>query len=257
MEKDLLAWHQEGFIPGPNESREDFKNRVEITRQSFEKLSHQAIPQSHWDFSRVLLKNIFDFSPGCLPAFYSNHSLMPWQGAATWVENGRISSVQLRESFRKGTFFGLICREEILAHEAVHAARSAFLNDPWEEFFAYMTSDKAWRRILGPIVRRPWELWPFLFFCLLGPIFNVAFLGASLWAILGFWRLGRGHYILKKASHNLQKLIQNPQHVRAILLRLTGDEIEGFARGENMIALKEKDYSLRWQIIRLLYLYHL
>ena len=247
-DEELIALNQKGFFPGPEESEEAFCQRIEEVKKNILELKEQAIPYPHWDWTRMRLKEIFDFVPDCLPAFYSNRRLMPWQAAACWVEGKRVASIQLRESLRKGNLLGLIQREEILTHEAVHAARSPFEEDRFEEYFAFATSEKKWRRTLGPIVKRPWEVWPFLFCCLVGPFFPAAFFCAGLWAGLGFVRLVRGHRILQRAADNLSQITRDARFIRAILVRLTDREIEKIAKGESV-----SDTTLRWRLIRLAY----
>lgn len=250
-DEDLLLLNAQGFLPGPNETEGSFEARVNSVKALYDKGGW--IPRPHWDWVRAHLKEIFDFEPHCLPAFYSNRGLTPWQGAASWIEEGRLSSVQLREALKKGSYLGYQ-REEILAHEAVHAARSAFEEPISEEFFAYMTSEKAWRRILGPIVKRPWEVWVFLFATLLGWISPWGYLLSALWIGAGFCRLIRQHWKLRRGSEMLMKELKDKKKVRALLLRLTDREIDLFARGENLIAYAKTQESLRWKLIQLAYL---
>ena len=247
-DEELLDLNERGFFPGPDESEEDFLRRVEWVKQAAGALGERAIPSSHWVWARLHLRELFGFAPECLPAYYSNRSLAPWQGAASWIEGGKISAVQLRENLKRGSYLGIYRREEILGHEAVHAARSAFEADRWEEFFAYMTSESRWRRVLGPIVRSPWEVWPFLAFCLIGSWLPAMFLGAAAWAGIGFWRLARGHWILRRASEEIKRDARNVSHVRAILVRLADWEIERLAKG-----LEIGNESLRWRLLRLAY----
>lgn len=244
-EDELLALNQRGFFPGPGEEEEGFLLRVGEVRAS---LHAQSIPYPHWEWARIHLRGVYDFMPDCLSAFYSDKGLMPWQGAASWIAGGRIASIQLREGLRKGLYLGLYKRDEILVHEAVHAARCAFLGDRFEEFFAYATSESRFRRVLGPILRRPWEVWPFLGFCFAGSFFPEAFLGASLWAALGFMRLARGHWVLRRAGEKLAGEVGDVRVARAILVRLSDPEIEKVARSETV-----GDASLRWRLIRLAY----
>jgi len=241
-DEELLRLNGEGFFPGPNETEEQFVARVAEVHRRAEKI-RDPIPSSHWDWVRLHLQQLFDFSPRCLPAFYSNRSLMPWQGAASWTQGGKLVAVQLRKALQKGSFLRIYQREEILAHEAVHAARASFEESRWEEFLAYMTSEKKWRRVLGPIVQKPWEVWPFFVGCMLGPVWPVMFLGAAFWAGIGFIRLVRCHRILKRVAEKL-----NGKNVRAILVRLTETEIERLSIGQEV-----GDESLRWRLLRLTY----
>jgi hypothetical protein len=247
-EEELLSLNRRGFIPGPDETEGDFLARVDWVRKNLLDLGSEAVSPSHWNWVRVHLKELFDFAPECIPAFYSNRSLAPWQGAASWVEGGRLVSVQLREALRAGSYLGIYRREEILSHEAVHAARAAFSEDRWEEHFAWMSSENGWRRALGPIVRRPWEAWPFVLGCFAGALFPIGFLAAAVWAGIGFGRLVRDRSILRKASRNILNEVGEARIARAILVRLTDREIEQVARGEAV-----GDSTLRWRLIRAAY----
>jgi hypothetical protein len=248
---DLLTLDKMGFIPGPHEDEKIFLARVEKTKKNFEQGSW--IPESHWDWVRQYLDLMYDVKPLYICAFYSNKGLAPWQGAAAWIEGKALNSIQLREGLRKGSYLGLYRREEILAHEAVHAARSGFNEDRFEEFFAYQTSEKKWRRVLGPLIQRPWEVWPFLVAIVLGALWPLFYLAASLWALAGFARLIQRHRQLKRASCQILDFVRDPRRTRAILLRLTDREIEFFAKGINFEKYAEEQTSLRWKVIRSYY----
>jgi hypothetical protein len=250
-DEELLILNAQGFIPGPSETEELFLSRVKATRAAF--ATGEWIPRPHWDWVRAHLKEIFDFEPHCLPAFYSNRGLSPWQGAASWIEGGRVTSVQLREALKKGSYLGYT-REEILAHEAVHAARSAFEEPKSEEFFAYTASEKAWRRVLGPIVQRPWEVWVLLIAMPLGWVTPWGYLLSAAMVGAGFWRLARQHWRLRQASERLMRELGDLRRVRSLLFRLTDREIDLFARGEDLMAYAKRQECLRWRLIRLAYL---
>lgn len=105
-DEELLTYNHSGFIPGPEEDEEKFLRRVDSTKAAYLKLGVAAIPSSHWDWVEKKLQDGFDFIPSCLPAFYSNRCLAPWQGAAAWVERDQILAIQLREAFQKRDLFG-------------------------------------------------------------------------------------------------------------------------------------------------------
>ncbi|MBI3900520.1 MAG: hypothetical protein HY324_00050, partial [Chlamydiia bacterium] len=157
LDDELLQLNQEGLIPGPQETEESFRKRVALIKA---KAAENQLPSAHLEWTFLHLKELFDFSPRYLPIFYSNASLPFWQGGCCWVEDG-IVALQLKKGFAKGSYLG-ISRDELIAHEAVHAARGAFSEPYFEETFAYLTSEKKWRRVLGPVIQRPWEVWPFL-----------------------------------------------------------------------------------------------
>src|SRR5690242_3783438 len=101
-DSELLTLDQMGFIPGPNESEEGFFKRVETAKEKFAK--GKWIPESHWDWVRESLDTLFYVKPLYICAFYSNRSLTPWQGAAAWIEGRELSSIQLREKLKKGSY---------------------------------------------------------------------------------------------------------------------------------------------------------
>ncbi len=242
---EFLALNQRGFIPGPNESEEAFFERIDRIRVGCK----DALPQAHWNWVMEQLSDLYDIEPESLVAVYSNKNLTWWQGAACWIGEDGVPRLQLREGFRKGSYLGY-SREEVLAHEAIHAARVAFAEEENEEFFAYASSSKRWRRVLGPLFKRPWEAW-----LLMGG------LAGSLWSELatlfvtcligtGFWRLIRQHRRLRKASDTLMVRLKDERKVRAVLFRLTDAEIRSLSRGEWI----EGDTTLRWRLIRLAYI---
>ncbi len=247
-DQELFALDKEGFLPGPGEDEKKFLERVCRTKKRFEKGGW--IPASHWDWVRESLNGIFNVKPLYIAAFYSNRDLAPWQGAAAWIDGRELNFIQLREGLKKGTYLGLYRREEILAHEAVHAVRSGFNEDRYEEFFAYMTSEKKWRRVLGPILQRPWEAWPFLLCTLGGAIWPACYLGAAVWSGMGFFRLIRRHIRLRRASGRIFEIVQDARMTRAVLFRLTDDEIEKFSKDEKIEDYAERQGCLRWRVIR-------
>jgi len=236
----LLALDKIGFIPGPDEDEASFLLGVNETKARFD--SGDWIPESHWHWVREHLGAMFNVKPLYICAFYSNRNLTPWQGAASWIEGRALHSIQLKNKLRKGTYLGIYSREEILAHEAVHAVRSGFNEDRYEEFFAYMASSSRWRRVLGPIVERPWEIYPFLIFSFCGTLFPYLYWASLLWVSMGFLRLLKRHRTLKKALSRVKSL--------KVLLRLTDREIEIFAKGQDIQAYASAESSLRWRVLR-------
>lgn len=250
----LFELNQRGFIPGPGESEEQFCHRIEAAKVFFtnppkELKAQGEISLPHWDWVRLHLKELYDFHPESLFAYYSNHKLAPWQGAASWIfdsGSGPLCAVQLRKGFLKGRYLKIYSRDEILAHEAVHAARSAFEESATEEFFAYFTSQTKWRRALGPIIRRPSEVWLFFASLLLGAISGY-YLPAALLVAFAFCRLFNCHRHLRRASKALSKKGLSPKNVRAILLRLTDAEIWELSEGKSL----EDDGSPRFRVLRM------
>jgi len=250
---ELFFLDQSGLIPGPEETPTRFTARAAEAKKKFEEGSW--ISPAHWEFSRELLTKLFHVKPLYICAFYGNQRLMPWEGAAAWIENDQLHSIQLREKLAQGSYLGLYNREEVLAHEAVHAARAAFAKDRFEEFFAYMTSERRWRQALGPILRRPWEVWPLLGALLYSLFSPLGYLAVSVWLGLGFVRLIRGHLTLNQAYRQILREAGDADLSRALLFRLDQPEIEGLARGRSFSSYLTQGEGLRWKVIGNLYSY--
>jgi hypothetical protein len=245
-DSELLALNETGFIPGPKETVEVFEKRVAKTRAALEP---KMLPQAHWHWPKERLKNLFDFDPQSLPVFYSNENLTFWQGAACWIDDGDVPILQLRNGFKKGTYLKIYSREEVLAHEAVHAARAAFDEEENEEFFAYASTSVRWRSVLGPLLKRPWEAWVTLILFSATSFFLWSLPVSIAWVGTGFCRLCRQHHRLSQASLVLLGKLKDQKIVRAVLFRLTDREIRDLANG----IWPQPDETLRWRLLELAY----
>ena len=253
--KEILSLNAEGLIPGPGESEEAFKKRVEKTKAT---ITRELGAEWHWASEQ--LRQLFDFSPRWCAISRSKRGLTPWQAAATWIDENQVCSIQLNPS---RFVQWLVDQKEIVSHEAAHAARAAFDEPHFEELFAYLTADRAWRRVLGPLFRTPREALFLLGFCLFGASTQLIELsmgcllfsqGWFLLALLSifFWslRLFRSRIRLQRAYQQLAPLVRDPTKIRAVLFRLTDHEIETLARGDRIEAPNE----LRWDLIKAAYL---
>lgn len=248
MKKELQVFNEKGWIPGPDEEKKGYLERIERLNHFFsyppEDVDH-FLTEQDWIGAKELTQHLYDFSPDWIVSHYSNQKLSFFQGAATWIsekEDLRIPLIQLKEKFEKGGLFGLYKRDEVLAHEAVHAARMQFDEPFFEEIFAYKTSPHLWRRFLGPIFQKPWEAYLFIILLLLplgievSKFFDVTlgifewlqFLPAAYFLFL-FGRLSFMQITLSLALKRLKKVISNPQRALAVALRLKDREIFQFA----------------------------
>ncbi len=168
-ERVLLEYFNRGLIPGPDESEDAFLKRA-----------GQAQPLSHVEWKE--LSSPFGFVIDWVPLSYSNHKIAWWEGAATWISEDQLPSIQMRTNFQKGSFLGY-SRSEVLTHEAVHAARMRFEEPQFEEILAYSTAPQAWKRFFGPLFSRTWEPLVLMLSVMLGvfwPLIPLLLLGLSL-----------------------------------------------------------------------------
>ena len=249
--EELLSLNANGIIPGPLDNEESLRQRATFLKTRA--LEQNALSQEDWEGAHERVYALFDCKPIHLPAFYSNRSLTPWQAAASWIENGQLIAIQLRKSLQNKPYFGYQ-KEEILAHEAIHAARSGFSEPLFEEFFAYCACKNKWRKTFGPFFRKPWEAWPLLFFLVAGIFSPLFYIGALSYLTGGLIRLYQIHHRFKRASSHLQKWAKDSTKVLPLLFRLTDAEITKFASGEDLKSYASKQKCLRWRLIQLVYI---
>lgn len=286
----LLLWDSEGLIPGPNESEEEFTERVAYCKNlknSFgELLGKEISTEVDSTFSKKLIedvaptiKKLFGIVPEWVPIVFTNHRMLPWHGGSAWIfqitDNSPTSAFfQLRKSFETSSkYLGLYDREELLAHESAHIGRMMFEEPKFEEMLAYRTAKSGFRRWFGSIVQSSWESLLFVFvllLCFLGDLI-IAFSGypdpnhSTLWIKLipvllvlsGIIRLSIRHRQFSKCLKKLQGLC-GEEKANAIIYRLKDDEIIAFGRMSleeiKQYATREAEHSLRWQVIAKVYL---
>jgi len=260
--EELLELNSEGLFPGPGETEEKFRQRVLAAKDFFYKQESAIAPQ-HWQWASEQLRALYDFTPRWCSAIYSSKGLAPWQAAATWIQKEKgvkpFYMIQIRPS--KWVSW-LIDRDELLAHEAVHAARAAFEEPKAEELFAYLTSIAKWRRIIGPLFSQPKDSLLMVGILSLGAVLQmietiwdvflfsgICFSAAAVLAAVWSFRLLRMRSYLAKASRQIIPFLRDPSKARAALFRLTDQEIIELASGK----IEEKN-ELRWQLLKAAYL---
>ncbi|GAB4189636.1 MAG: hypothetical protein Tsb0015_10420 [Simkaniaceae bacterium] len=263
----LKELNEQGFLAGPNETKENFLTRIKAAsamnpKQIFPKWKDiiPLDPQNHQnDIAHAIARtrSVFGISSPWLPGFFSNKKLPFWLGGVTWLvqeKAGSLPILQLRKEFFRKKRSKLYSFTEIYAHELVHAARAAFNEPKFEEIFAYRTSSQSFRRNLGAIFQRPFESAVFLAVLFSGIFFRAySLLSIFLPIGLGAYFLLRLIYYRRLLAKCLNKLsqvfLEDPFW---IALRLTDREIISFSR----FSLKEiQSYikaqsSLRWLQIR-------
>lgn len=252
---ELLRLNAQGWIPGPGESEKEFLARVQAGVDFFNKQKGK-IPPQHWMWSEEQLQFLYGFSPKWCVASLSSKGLAFWQAAATWIDVKRIYFIRIRPS-RWVSFF--VDRNELLSHEAIHAARAAFQEKKYEEFFAYQSSSSKWRRIFGPLFRTPVEATILVCLLLGGAVVQwieliagkelfsaIWFWVASLFTLTLFIRLLYMKRHIEKASNYLLSVLGDRSIVRSILFRLTDREIDQLAKNQTIQPKNE----LRWQLIQ-------
>jgi hypothetical protein len=233
LEDELQGLALRGIFPGPSESSGDFFARA-----------HLLMPQDNQGNlpAMKILNKIFHASPDWVQGTIGSKGLPFWEGAATWIEENaegmRLCRIQLRETF----LTRLYPKDELIAHEMVHAMRVMFDEKRFEEILAYQTSKNRFRRYFGPLFSNPLEVSFFLALWLISwgvylaeMLFDV-YLGGDLILCLpllalgwGVIRLVRSQRLFSAALRNLGIALGNRVQPQAVAIRLTDAEIEQFA----------------------------
>jgi len=209
-------------------------------------------------------ERLFGFRADWVPAFFPTRGLGLLWGGCTVITDSGFPVFFLRRGFRAKPKWFIYRRDELLAHELCHAVRGCLEDEPYEEHFAYMTSDSAFRRWSGNCFRREWDAIAFLIpVVLLLAAQIVVYTGLLNLPLLPFWIIAfafpaflivrnipeRRTYFAARAK--LEKAgFTNPD---AALFRMTSEEIRALARiPDDRLESYLEDKSaaeLRWQIL--------
>ena len=195
---ELSDLRKKGWFLAPGETVEDLLDRKKLFEE--QDPSASLLLEKAGEITELL----YGFKFETAPIFYSNKSLLPWQGGMLWSyskEEGKFfPKVQMRTKYSKRYDLS-----EILAHELVHVARFAFKEPLFEEILAYKTSKSAFRRFLGPLFIYPLESVIFMALSLVGSFSFVwletflCFLPFVLFSMFLFLRLCTLHTLFNRA----------------------------------------------------------
>ncbi|NGX57648.1 MAG: hypothetical protein K940chlam3_00541 [Chlamydiae bacterium] len=272
--EELNLLNHQGFIAGPGESESDFKKRVEYCRGLKEEMEElpadEILKESH-----ALTRTWFDIAPDWIPCLFSNHQLALWHGGCAWIfqKDDRTPTgafLQLRKTFyRNSTFLGIYKRNEFIAHELCHVGRMMFEEPRFEEVLAYQTASSPLQRIFGPLVRSATEAIIFVITIMMLLMVDIMILASGYFSIyhqlmwfkliplgLILFALGRllnARSTFKKSFNQLEKVLGSPELTRAVIYRLTDQEIDDFAKMSSdeirSFVEQSKEKELRWQQI--------
>lgn len=259
----FIALNRKGLFPGPGEKEKAFLERVQALEEFFSNPPSEVddfLTDGEWKASRDLLSEQYDFAPDWIVAHFGNAKLPFFQAGATWISEKnslRIPLVQLKARYREKP----VALTEILAHEAVHAARMQFDEPRFEELLAYQTSRFSWRRLLGGLFMRSWESILFLWLLLLPFVVELSLTFSpegGNWEIF-FWTpwvylaylLGRNLLNWGTLALARRRLIREYPHLEkpwAVLARLTDEEIWSLVWSASKWEKKDLRKQLIWEI---------
>lgn len=286
-ESDLKFFNQEGIIPGPSETEEEYRIRADYCLnlchhfpsyfQDAFKVEVSTLSKEEMGKAFAETRETYDITPSWIPLIYSNHKLAPWHGGCAWIyqlseETPTAAFFQLRKNFKNNAnYLGIYNRDEIVAHELAHVGRMMFEEDKFEEILAYRSSNSWFRRWFGPIVKSSFESGIFVL-----SLFLV--MAADLFFLSDFSQIGRAFWInsfpliliifalirliwrqrqMSKCLKKLEILLKDKSKGQAVAYRLTDNEIIHFASSscEAIFSYieKEKLKTIRWKLIHLIY----
>ncbi len=249
----LVSWNHKGLLPLEQETEAAFLQRAALLEQPHASTTNIEASLAYCD-------QLFDVRPDWVRVTEQQQGLSPWQGAVTWIQEAPdhtlIPLIQISPRMQGSVFQKWYSREEILAHELIHAVRLPLKSSRFEECIAYQTSRSKWRKWLGPILRHPYEVYVLLAALLIGWVGMfwdaVSFLVWAPWAVslFGLLRLSHTHRVFKRCLEQLKKL----DHLSLpIAARLTDREIELFARSSvqsiRAYIAEQSKTELRWQML--------
>jgi hypothetical protein len=263
-DQQLITLSREGFIPGPEESIDQFERRVAACRALRPQDEISELSSAHPE-ALTQVQTLFDVAPSWVPLVYSNRGMPPWQGAAACIaeasDNTDVVWIQLRRALRtRPRLWGLYTRDELIAHELAHVGRMAFNEPIFEELLAYRTASP-WRRHWAALIQTPLEALLLLLAFLVASLANtlILFFVPTLYSVL-FWLqllpFGLIFYLILRLSYR-QRQLNRCQYLLGLPLtyRLTDAEIIRFGRMERaeITAYATQAQSLRWRLLRAVY----
>ncbi|MBX3718245.1 MAG: hypothetical protein KF898_01195 [Parachlamydiales bacterium] len=255
---NLVQLNQSGLFPAPGQSDQVFWAKVDYV--SMRSTLGGPLPAT---------LGPMDVQPCWVPIQSSNEGMHLWEGAVLWQSQTDAGFMlpQIQISQRAQRFYS---KEELIAHEIVHAVRIDFKEEEFEEVLAYASSPKAWRRWIGPFFRNPREATLFIW----AMVLSIAMQGVELatglssgWLLIpwvpallimaGLVRLMLTQRLFRRCLNNLSRAIKDPDQRLAVVLRLSDAEIRSFSRmGPEEIhdfVDKERKEQLRWKMLAAAY----
>lgn len=235
----LCRADEAGLLIAPGESAESFVRRIERMRKELPENLPAGLPEVTGpvrEKSEEITFSRYGFRASWLPAYYSIRETGHFSAGVSVILDDLLPLVYLSGAFLKKARHRGYDPAETLAHESVHAARTAFPeNSSYDEYFPCQVHASPFRRLAGNLFRR-WYI-PLLFFLGLNPFLFILPLGILTREVILLRRL-------RIAREKLRSLGLRPDPV---LLRLSDAEIRDLAAGRLPACLTEGS-SLRRQL---------
>ena len=257
-EVELIQLNSRGLFPMQDEEEKAFLSRIALLEKE-----KKQIPPVNVQEALTRCEKLFCLKPDWVPIEEKQISLAPWQGAVLWIQEdrqgNRVPLIQISPRLKSSWLSRWYPQDEVLSHELVHAVRLPLRSSRFEEIAAYQTSKSRFRRFLGPIFRRPYEVFVLLLAVVIGwlSLFwsAAAFLVWVPWFVcfFGAARLLMTQFVFKRCRAKMQIVLKERDKALALCIRLTDKEIGFFARSspQEIISYiyRAKSEQLRWRML--------
>lgn len=284
-DEQLKFYNEQGLIPGPCESEEDFSKRavycMNLKKQWASEMPLELKGAGLMEESPILQeafplsKKLYGIEPHWMILFFSDEKLLPWHAGSALIfqmdDNSPTAAIlQLREALKdKSSYLGLITRRELIAHEICHAGRMMFEEPKFEEMLAYRSSNSWFSRYVGPILRSSTESLIFVLTLFLAAFIDlvIIFYAPTTPILQLFWvkliplglvvfGVARLLWCRSQFSNCLKKLTEffgSEEKANAVIYRLTDKEIEHFSKSDlaDIKRYMDEQRDIRWRCVKL------
>lgn len=272
----LLELDAMGLLPAPGEDAKEFAAKLSSLSNALAKLNDElkanpvteiasgikiskdcSIPKDIYEEALQITQKLYAVRPVWVPGFFANESFGAlWGGCALSDPASKLVLFIIRKAFAKRRRWLVYDRQELMAHEMIHAAHQSFNEWQFEEYFAYRSAKTALRKFFGGCFIHKYDAMCFLLPVLLLPLAQLLVLHNVItlpmwifWVIAGIYPVYlavRCTVINMIAAKARKFLLQSGiKAADAVLFRLNVREIRSLAR-----KVMPAGDDLRWQIIR-------
>jgi len=260
----LVELDSKGFLLAPGETVAEYADRVEEILRRAEEFQSEIESEGKieipglatlekerrigaaLDEAAETTMDAYGFAIDWVPGFFLSKGLGPlWGGCAVSFSDDPLPVFLIRAVFAEKKKWLFYSRDELLAHELCHVARTPLRDAKYEETFAYRISNSPFRAYVGGCFERQHDAFLFLapFFLLLAAQTAKLYFGMSWIPIPLFWTLVAltpalfllKNHLTRKKLFNAEKALENAETAKPfhILFRSTAKEIAEIAALRN------------------------
>jgi len=206
--ENLILLDRSGMLMGPYEDFEHYRQRLLLLIDKLDSIKRELEENGKFlllDWLELKAADIIDaeimteaasiteklygFSINWVPGFFMSTSLgLLWGGCAISLPEEHCAFFLIRKNFRNAKKWFIYRRDELLAHELCHIARTPVNDLSFEEYFAYQTSFSRLRRYIGNCFIVAYDAILFIMPIMILLAVQIAItVGWISWPILPFW----------------------------------------------------------------------